>query len=64
VQEASGVKCIIVDYLLEKEVECVRLALAANDGTKTQSEWLKTAEMLQRQRKEHLAGCKECQKAG
>lgn len=57
-------KCNVTSYLEQQEQECRWIAQSANDGTKDQAEWLRTAEALLKRRKEHLAGCKECQKSG
>ena len=56
-------KCTITSYLEAEELQCRRIAQSSNDGTKDQAEWLKTAESLLKRRREHIAGCKECQKS-
>jgi hypothetical protein len=53
-------KCNHEKYLEQEELSCRRIAKSCNDGTKSQSEWLKTAEALLARRREHLKVCKEC----
>ncbi len=55
--------CTLTSYLEAEELQCRRIAHSANDGTKDQREWLRTAEALLARRKEHLAGCRECSDA-
>jgi hypothetical protein len=54
------VKCNHCQYLEIEELSCRRIARSENDGTSSQSEWLKTAEAILARRREHLAVCKEC----
>jgi hypothetical protein len=53
-------KCNVTSYLEQQERDCRWIAQAANDGTKDQQEWLKTAEALLKRRREHIAGCIGC----
>jgi hypothetical protein len=55
-------KCNHEKYLEQEELSCRRIAKSCNDGTKSQAEWLKTAQALLERRREHLKACKECSK--
>ena len=52
--------CNLSLYLQQQELECRRIARAANSGTQAQSEWLKTAEAILARRREHVEVCKMC----
>ena len=55
--------CTLARYLAEQQVVCLRMAKAANDGTKAQEEWLKTAEAIHERQVRHIADCKQCSEA-
>jgi hypothetical protein len=42
------------------ELDCRRVARSCNEGTQAHREWLKTAEMLLKRRREHILVCKVC----
>ena len=52
--------CTLEQYLEAEELSCRRVARSCNEGTQAHREWLKTAEMLLKRRREHVLVCKVC----
>ena len=47
-------------FLETTELDCRRVARSCNEGTQAHREWIKTAEMLLKRRREHIMVCKVC----